>query len=224
MRRFEFGYANVMSTIAVFIALGGTSYAVVKLPRNSVGNAQLRTGAVSSSKVRDGSIAARDLTQSARGGRGPRGLAGPAGPAGPGRAPVIIVRTRDENAARPGLGAGSYVTVVTTALPAGRYLVTATTQVTNFSSTLSRDIFRCFVVVDGVRRGLGKVQDAGTGPGGTTSTDLNLVEVVDTPSASVVALSCGHDSELPAGSDARFDRTKLVAIPVDGADVQAVTG
>lgn len=30
-------YANVMATIAVFIALGGASYAAIKLPKNSVG-------------------------------------------------------------------------------------------------------------------------------------------------------------------------------------------
>jgi hypothetical protein len=39
-----------------------------------------------------------------------------------------------------------------------------------------------------------------------------------------VALSCGHDVALPDGTDARFDRAKLVAVPVDSADVAAVTG
>ena len=29
-------YANVMATVALFIALGGVSYAAVKLPKNSV--------------------------------------------------------------------------------------------------------------------------------------------------------------------------------------------
>ena len=38
-------YANVMATVAVFIALGGTSYALT-LPRNSVGAAQIRARAV----------------------------------------------------------------------------------------------------------------------------------------------------------------------------------
>ena len=30
-------YANVMATIAVFVALGGASYAAIAVPRNSVG-------------------------------------------------------------------------------------------------------------------------------------------------------------------------------------------
>ena len=31
-------YADVMATIAVFIALGGASYAAIEAPKNSVGN------------------------------------------------------------------------------------------------------------------------------------------------------------------------------------------
>ena len=40
-------YANLMSTLAVFIALGGTSYAIA---RNSVGERELKDGAVTSSR------------------------------------------------------------------------------------------------------------------------------------------------------------------------------
>lgn len=81
MRRPHLSYANVMSTIAVFIALGGTSYAVA---RNSVGNLQLRKNAVTSSKVKDRSLTKRDLALSARvGSRGPRGPQGASGPQGP---------------------------------------------------------------------------------------------------------------------------------------------
>jgi hypothetical protein len=81
MRRPQLSYANVMSTIAVFVALGGTSYAVA---RNSIGNAQLRKNAVTSTKVRDRTLQKSDLAPSARlGTRGARGLQGPAGPAGP---------------------------------------------------------------------------------------------------------------------------------------------
>ena len=39
-------YANVVSTLALFIALGGASYAAVELPAGSVGQRQLRPGAV----------------------------------------------------------------------------------------------------------------------------------------------------------------------------------
>jgi hypothetical protein len=83
MRRIRGSYANVMATLAMFIALGGTSYAVITLPRNSVGSKQLRANAVSSGKVRNGSIGQRDLAPSARGLRGPRGPAGPGGAAAP---------------------------------------------------------------------------------------------------------------------------------------------
>ena len=74
-------YANVTATIALFVALGGTSYAAITLPRNSVGSAQIRTSAVTSSDVRDRSLGVRDLALGAR--RSLKGAAGVAGPAGP---------------------------------------------------------------------------------------------------------------------------------------------
>src|SRR4051794_27791111 len=83
-------YANVMATIAVFVALGGSSYAALKLPRDSVGNGQIRTGAVRSSEIRDRSIRTSDLSTSTRaslrgqtGPEGPAGSAGAQGPQGP---------------------------------------------------------------------------------------------------------------------------------------------
>ena len=74
-------YANVMATIAVFIALGGSSYAALSLPRNSVGSAQLKREGVRSSDVKNRTLRARDLSPRAR--RFLRGRQGPAGPAGP---------------------------------------------------------------------------------------------------------------------------------------------
>ena len=65
-------YSNVVASLALFIALGGTSYAITKLPRNSVASPQ----------VKDGSLQPRDLAASARG-AGPRGPRGPEGPRGP---------------------------------------------------------------------------------------------------------------------------------------------
>ena len=54
-------YANTMSTLAVFIALGGTAWAATALPRNSVGASQIRTGAVGSSELRNNSIRSSDI-------------------------------------------------------------------------------------------------------------------------------------------------------------------
>jgi hypothetical protein len=83
-------YGNVTATLALFIALGGTSYAVAQLPRNSVGTAQikksavsasdLRRGAVTSRAIRDRSVGHRDISSGARAGlKGDKGDPGPAG-------------------------------------------------------------------------------------------------------------------------------------------------
>lgn len=57
-------YANVISTLALFIALGGASYAALKIPKNSVGTTQLRTNAVNSAKVKPNSLTGADINLS----------------------------------------------------------------------------------------------------------------------------------------------------------------
>ena len=48
--------AMVVACIALTVALGGTSYAAIKLPRNSVGAKQLKRNAVTSPKVKNNAI------------------------------------------------------------------------------------------------------------------------------------------------------------------------
>ena len=74
-------YANVMATLAVFIALGGSAYAVAQLPRNSVGAAQIKRNAVGTSELRNRTVRLGDISVSAR--RSLRGADGAPGPAGP---------------------------------------------------------------------------------------------------------------------------------------------
>lgn len=50
-----------VAVVALIVALGGTSYAVTRLPANSVGTAQLKSNAVVASKVKDGSLLKRDF-------------------------------------------------------------------------------------------------------------------------------------------------------------------
>jgi hypothetical protein len=82
-------YANVVATLALFIALGGSSYAAIKLPRNSVGSDQIKTSAIHTGEIRDRTIRLQDISTSARsslrgqaGSQGATGAQGPAGPAG----------------------------------------------------------------------------------------------------------------------------------------------
>lgn len=42
--RLKLTYANVIATIALFLALGGGAWAATAFPRNSVGSAQIKTG------------------------------------------------------------------------------------------------------------------------------------------------------------------------------------
>ena len=83
--RNSLSYANVMATVAVFVALGGGAYAAATLPKNSVGTKQLKNNAVVASKVKNGSLTARDFRsgQLPRGAQGPPGLTGQKGDTGP---------------------------------------------------------------------------------------------------------------------------------------------
>lgn len=68
--------ALVVSLIALFVALGGTTYAATTLPANSVGTRQLRDGAVTKKKI------GKKTLQALRGNRGPQGPTGTAGAQG----------------------------------------------------------------------------------------------------------------------------------------------
>jgi hypothetical protein len=56
-------YANVVATLALFIALGGASYAALKLPKNSVGTKQIKKNAVNGAKVKDDSLTGNDINE-----------------------------------------------------------------------------------------------------------------------------------------------------------------
>jgi hypothetical protein len=86
-------YANVMATAAVFLALGGTSYAAVTITGKDVKDSSLtgrdvKNSSLTTRDIKDGSLVAADfragqLTGGAAGSQGTRGEAGAAGPQGP---------------------------------------------------------------------------------------------------------------------------------------------
>ena len=111
-------YANVVASGALFVALGGASYAAVSLPERSVGTKQLRNDAVKQSKLAPGSVGSEQLRRRSvkapkladrsvkkrtlapwvrgqltrRAATGPQGPAGPAGARGPAGPAATAIR------------------------------------------------------------------------------------------------------------------------------------
>jgi hypothetical protein len=93
-------FANVVSCLALFVALGGASYAAVALPKNSVGAKQIVAGTIDNSKIKKGSLlstafkpgqllAGKDGAQGPAGLIGAKGDTGAQGPPGPGNVSQI---------------------------------------------------------------------------------------------------------------------------------------
>jgi hypothetical protein len=123
--RGHFTYANVLATLALFVALGGVSYAAITLPNNSVRskhikNGQVRQGdlganAVTAPKVANGSLRLEDF---ARGQlpAGPQGAKGDPGEKGETGAPGTPGQTAVTSGNVPiaaSTGAGTTATLLT---------------------------------------------------------------------------------------------------------------
>jgi hypothetical protein len=65
--RKRLSFANVVSMLALFIALGGSAYAAATLPANSVGKSQIRSSAVGKSEAATGSVGRSEVRSSAIG-------------------------------------------------------------------------------------------------------------------------------------------------------------
>ena len=80
-------YANVVATLALFVALGGSSYAAIALKRGSVKGKHLAKNAVTAPKVRNASLLSEDfapgqLPQGEQGQKGEQGQTGDKGDKG----------------------------------------------------------------------------------------------------------------------------------------------
>lgn len=70
----------VVALVALFVAMGGTGYAVSRLPSNSVGASQIRPNAVGASEIRRNAVGLSEITGAAEnaleGQQGPPGIQG----------------------------------------------------------------------------------------------------------------------------------------------------
>jgi hypothetical protein len=149
MRR-HLTYANVVSSLCLFFALGGTAYAVSQLPRNSVGAEQIKAGAVRASEVKDGSLRAKDFAsgQLPTGAKGDRGDAGPAGPRGDAGAAGVD----GTNAASLFAVVAANATVSASSGVVGTVAHTASTGI--YAVSFNRDVSQCvFLATVGARNG-----------------------------------------------------------------------
>lgn len=60
-------FANVVACIALFVALGGASYAAFKLPKNSVGTKQIKNNAITAAKIKNGAVTGGKINVSSLG-------------------------------------------------------------------------------------------------------------------------------------------------------------
>lgn len=154
-------YANVVASLALFLALGGAAFAATQLPRNSVGTGQLKPEAVTAGKI------AKKTRNQLQGARGPAGQQGPTGKTGAKGATGARGATgaKGDTGARgvtgtPGTdGTGPAYEVFKTngglngpilsqSVPAGSYVMNATLFVRNLSGTEAGQVF-CGIGADG---------------------------------------------------------------------------
>jgi hypothetical protein len=175
-------YANVMATIAVFIALGGASYAATQLPKHSVGTKQLRNGAVTYGKI------AKSASKRLAGATGATGAQGVAGaPATKLFAQVKMDGTI--NASSQGVTSSKY------ASNKGIYLVNFGQDITHCAAIAMQGalpIFNSPGANTGVTRGSAVVDIGGPGstfPNGYPSADTVEVETYEGPAGSTAQYS-----------------------------------
>jgi hypothetical protein len=218
------GHATVVAYLALFVALGGTSYAALSISGKNVKNgsltgADLKNNSVASADVRDRGLLAKDFKagQLPAGPTGPTGapgvpgLPGAAGSSGLSKA-YYVTRTTAENPLPNALTTVARVT----GLPAGKYLITGTATAVNFDNPA--DFVRCVIRVNG--------EDSGGSAAWVQNDASEGSTIVSTAAASSTAtfdaaFMCGHDS---ATAVPFVEGIRMWALPVNDLDARTTEG
>jgi len=204
-------YANVMSTLAVFLVLGGATAFAAGLGKNSVGPKQLKRNAVTSSKIKNGAVTEGKIAASARAAlQGPQGLQGPVGPRGPSNGRASSVQGNTEI----GLSEAEPAIVDSLALGAGKWLVVAETGISNISTEQRSAV--CSLSVASKEIGRTRVLDAAAAT--QISGDATVLGAADLPSGGTVRFLCWADGDevyVPVDSRPAIQAVQVETLAVD---------
>ena len=175
-------YANVISTLCLFLLLGGGAYAATQLPKNSVGTKQLKNGAVTKQKI---AKAAQTAFAGKQGLQGPKGDAGPIGPSS-------ILSLTKNSPTNLGVTAATMTDIATlTGIPAGKYLIAAELSIVNFGLP---DYLRCRLMVGATPYPQATVTAGVNGVANLPVGHLTTSAAVDLSNMTNATLQCSHDT------------------------------
>jgi Collagen triple helix repeat (20 copies) len=209
-------YANVIATIALFLALGGSAWAATNLPKNSVGPAQLKKGAVTPTKINRAAKAMLKGTAGERGSPGPRGEAGAKGEPGPkGDTGDIGPRGPSATYSKFDNGPPSGPRSVSVSVPAGNYVALGS-MVANFTGTGYVEV-NCFLTGSTGSTGVGGTELTIPPPPGVSSVSLAPAEaqaVLTIPAGGgTITYSCSRIGGSATGLT--FNVVSLIATQVE---------
>jgi hypothetical protein len=213
MMRERLTYANVMSTIAVFVVLGGTGYAATRLARDSVGSPQIRNGAIKNVDISSATQRSLHGKRGAKGATGAAGAAGSTGPAGPSEV-IEVKHTAEIDLSGP---KNVNTTLASVQLTAGSWLLEAQTQLHYDAAT--GDNYFCELVTDQngfLNRGTASI-GTGTGEAQYATLLARSTIVLTTPTAILYRCSHGNVDE-PSG--AKAENTVVTATRTGGVTNQ----
>ena len=217
-------YANITSSLALFVALGGTGYAALKLPKDSVHAKQIATGAVRSAEVKNHSLRPVDFAALPTGPKGDKGDKGDQGAPGRDATQVVLATGSDSSATDIDIGAFNSVVdshqlrAALSTTSASRIVATAAITLKDSSPNTTPNDAHCKITLD----------DPQALPAGTPISQDIYAQLPDVAAKHTDLALTGRSAQLPAGtyyvtlhclsdeSGATFDAGDLTAMAVAG--------
>lgn len=204
----------VIASLALFIALGGSATAATlitgaKVKNGTITGQDVKGSSLTGAKVKNGSLGAADLSTAAQAGlKGAKGDPGPAGQTGPSgqtgaQGPRGVVSPKFQTVGGKTIADGNdNTTVLTNAIPAGTYVVTAkATMQAEDNDRVTCSLFNGAQSID---------QTQWDAPSASVVNSPMALNAVVTITTGELSLQCNTDGT----ADAAANNAKVIAIPV----------